>query len=413
MTILRAKGAIAVLACCTLAACSTSQFDGPAPQPRAHYSVFTDSTWEPEASIRAPFGAAEIERPVTEALQEGIHAFDGDNESIFRIEPADNSSFQVSEICAKTGEKALSWGTGASVLYRHGSPVAEWGDSRATLMADGRLLVQVRGKADVNYAVKMTAFNVSGKPIRQILRDANNQPDTSAWYVRENQVFPSGSVAYVFTYWLGDDEIIRPSDAAFTGASTLEKLIQNFSKKQPYCLSYIDHTLANPYGVSFEKPVPPIKRRLLLARKKFQRSAQPQEGKFFLHNADHDALFCQISPDEPAVSGRWTIRRVHGTRVLELERPDGVQSSDFGIQPVNQKSIGIGFAEILSSGTSKHAVKKVVPVRILKNNEPITDFRIRFNPTAAAAVREAVADALTSQKAEEQKTTEGTTLNGR
>ena len=386
-----------------LVACSSMPSEQTPPTARAHYSEFTDSTWQPESYVRAPYGAAEIVLPITQALMDGAHAFDGTDESVFRLESSGDETYVVTETRHGAGEKALSWGTGASVLYRNGLAVTDWGKANARLLPDGRLLVKVRGKADVNYAVKLTAYNIAGKPIRQILRDANNQPDTLAWYMREDKVFPSGSVAYRFTYWLGDNEVIQPFGNAFTGASTLEKLLKNFTGNQPYCLSYIDHTRAHPYAVAFEKDGATAKRSAVLRNKKRAvRSVQvPEKGRYVLYNADPEALFCQKSADATTVSGNWTIQTIHGTRVLEMTRPDTVAESDLGIQPVNAKSVGIGFAEVLTPKATTGYVRQVIPVRILKNNEPIADFRIKFNGIAADAVRDALVDAARSQKAEE------------
>ena len=394
---------------CLLAACASTPSDPIAPSARAHYSVFTDSTWEPESHVRAPYGAAEIDLPITQALTEGVHAFDETDESIFSLERNADATYRVIESQQGSGEKALSWGTGASVLYRNGLPVTDWGKAQAHLLADGRLIVKVRGKADVTYAVKLPAYNIAGKPIRQILRDANNQPDTLAWYMRDDFVFPSGSIAYRFTYWLGDNEVIQPFGNAFTGASTLEKLLKNFTGKQPYCLSYIDHTQAHPYAVAFEKEASPTKRSDLLRKKRAIRSVQiPEKGRYVLYSADSDALFCQKNADSATVSGNWTIQTIHGTRVLELMRPDSVAESDLGVQPINAKSVGIGFAEVLTPNASYGHVRRVIPVRILRNNEPITDFRIKFNRVAADAVREALVDAARSKKAEDDSQKETT-----
>ena len=83
--------------------------------------------------------------------------------------------------------------------------------------------------------------------------------------------------------------------------------------------------------------------------------------------------------------------------MVSLNQPDSINR----IQPVNAKSVGIGFAEVLTPKATTGYVRQVIPVRILKNNEPIADFRIKFNGIAADAVRDALVDAARSQKAEE------------
>ncbi len=383
--------------CAFLVACSSTTPEKVLVQPRAHYSVFTDSTWVPESHIRAPYGATEIVLPIEKALTEGVHAFVETRESLFQLEKIDEKTFAVKETPSVEKEKTLSWGEGASVIYRNSRPVVDWGKAKAQMLSDGRLLVSVRDKVDVNFAIRMLAFNISGKPIRQILRDANNQPDTLAWYMKGNEVFPTGSVAYIFTYWLGDDEVIWPAKGTFTGAANLEKLMENFSEKQPFCLAYIDHTKANPYGAWFDKKSLP-KAGIGSFLRKLTKTGKI-EGDYHLSNASHEDFFCQRAPTIKPVMGRWTIRYIQGTRVLELARPEGVLSSDLGIQPVNKDSISIGFAEIESKSSSGRVQKKVVPVRILHNNKPITDFRVKFNGIAAAAVREAVKGAAQSKAA--------------
>ena len=67
-----------------LTGCST-------PEPlrtKANYKEFTDVTWVPERSVRAPYRTQEIEvNPIT-ALTEGVYAYFDTHRSIFRIEPA-------------------------------------------------------------------------------------------------------------------------------------------------------------------------------------------------------------------------------------------------------------------------------------------------------------------------------------
>ena len=380
-----------------LVACSGSMPVKAPAQPRAHYSVFTDSTWVPEDHIRAPYGATEIALPIDKALEEGVHAFVETNESLFTLKKIDGKNFEVTETLTTNNEKALSWGEGASILYRNSRPVIDWGKTKAQKLADGRLLLSVRGNVDVNFAARMLAFNISGKPIRQIIRDANNQPDTLAWYMKGTEVFPTGSVAYIFTYWLGDDEVIWPAKGTFTGAATLEKLMQNFSEAQPFCLAYIDHTHANPYGAYFDKKSLP-KSGITSFLRKLTKTGRI-EGDYYSTNASHEAFFCQKAPTTKPVAGRWVIRYIQGTRVLELKRPEGVSSSDLGIQPVNKDSIGVGFAEIESKTASGRIQKKVVPVRILHNNKPITDFRVKFNGIAAKALRKAAKEAAKAKAA--------------
>ena len=74
------------------------------------------------------------------------------------------------------------------------------------------------------------------------------------------------------------------------------------------------------------------------------------------------------------------------------------------MQPVNSNAMTVGFAEIKTPAAAKKGSKKpayntrIMPVRILHANQPITDFRLRFNDKAAAAVRDALAAADMSKR---------------
>ena len=212
-------------------------------------------------------------------------------------------------------------------------------------------------------------------------RNNNNQPDELAWFMPPEAKFPEGSVAYITTYWLGDDEIVQPSVSAFTGASTLEKLVAQFSTRSPFCLSYVSHVGATPYGVLFDRPV-----------KRGSRRAKLENGTFLLVAVNSRSIFCEPVEQGRKESGTWNITRIQGTRVLELHPNSSVESSDLGIQPVNQSSIGVGFAEVMRPG-ARSTKLSVVPVRIIRNNMPVIDFRLKFNPAAGEAIKTVLAQA--------------------
>ncbi|WP_337628681.1 hypothetical protein [Duodenibacillus massiliensis] len=91
---------------------------------------------------------------------------------------------------------------------------------------------------------------------------------------------------------------------------------------------------------------------------------------------------------------------------MELIPNDAVAAADIGIQPVNAGSMAVGFAEVAATDPAEFArqsktvrrTMRVVPVRILKSNQPITDFRLRYNDTAAAAVKAASDKALEAKQ---------------
>lgn len=367
-----------------LSGCASTQPTVQPPQPKASYQEFTDATWKPETAIRAPYRSSEIQISTQQALTDGIYAFFDTHRSLFKLTPEADGTLRAVELVDAVGERALTWGTGASTLYRNAKPVENAGDMTAVALEDGRLLLQNKGDAPFNMAVSLRAFNISGKPIRHFLRNTNNQPDELAWFMPESAVFPQGSIAYLSTYWLGDDEIVRPSKNAFTGAQTLERLVRRFSRNTPFCLSYVNHQEAHPYGVVFKENI----------RRSRREQDSSASGQFHLIPVKNASIFCEPIPDMEKPQGTWKIVRIQGTRVLVLEPAADVECSDLGIQPVNKDSTDVGFAEVLVDNTrGKGKRLNVVPVKILRNNQPIVDFRLKFNERAAQAIQSHLGEA--------------------
>ena len=375
---------VAVTVCVALLAGCASQ---PEYQQKAHYSEFPDVTWLPESTVRAPLGAPELDIDPVEHLKGGIHAFYDKHETVFHLVEPTPGSYRITETIHDLSEHCFSWGPGVATLYRKSRPVAAQSPVTAQKLADGRIMLSTQGTGAVNMAVSLHAYNIAGRPIRQFLRNGNNQPDKLAWYLDSQAVFPDGAVAYLATYWIGDDEIARPSTSSFTGTRSIEQLIATFSRKTPFCLSYVSHQFATPYGVVFN-------------RKNSMRSARraSASGTFSLAPVNGQTTLCERKPEGIAVAGTWKIKYIQGTRVLELNPAPGVESSDIGVQPINADSIGVGFAEVMVGRRMN-----VVPVRILKNNKPIVDFRLKFNGVAASAMREHLEQAEAAMKADEEK----------
>ena len=378
-------GAIATIAL-LLTGCASTQ-KAVQPQPKAAYHEFTDVTWKPETAIRAPYRSSEIQLSTQQILSEGIYAFFDTHRSLFKLVAQSDGTFKATETVEISGQRVLSWGKGASTLYRNAKPLENAGEMTATTLEDGRLLLQNTGKAPFNMALNLRAFNIAGKPIRHFLRNNNNQPDDLAWFMPETAVFPAGSMAFLGTYWLGDDEIVRPTKNAFTGSQTLERLIRRFSHNTPFCLSYVNHQNAHPYGVIFKETL----------RRSRREQDSSSSGQFHLVPVKNGSVFCEPIPETQQAHGTWKIVRIQGTRVLVLEPTDAVECSDLGIQPINKDSTGVGFAEVLVK-TDKGERLNVVPVRILHNNQAIVDFRLKFNATAAEAIEKHLQDAARARE---------------
>ena len=164
------------------------------------------------------------------------------------------------------------------------------------------------------------------------------------------------------------------------------------AKTTPYCMSYVSHLEATPYGLSFERPV----------RERGKNRASAPQGRFILSQVQRSNMFCERLPNGAQKGGSWKISRIQGTRVLELTEDADVPSSDIGIQPVNNDGIDVGFAEIVR-GNKGQSRMQVVPVRIVRNNQPVTDFRLKFNAAAAQAIAEVLPEADASRRAHDER----------
>ena len=364
-------------------------------QPKAKYTEFTDITWRPEISIRPPFRCNELPLDSTTVLQEGIYAFYDTNQSVLQMQSLPDGTWTVNETTDGVGQRCFTWSKGAAQIVRNSRAIPNVGTMSASRLSDGRILLQNSGKAAFNLAVELRAYDVSGKPIRQFLRNSNNQPDSLAWFIPAEAKFPQGSVAYLATYWLGDDEVVIPSQSAFTGSGSLENMLSRYTAKTtPYCISYVSHAEATPYGLSFEPAFRTPKNK--------RKAAVRSQGRFILNPVQRTNMFCERLPEGEQKGGIWKITRIQGTRVLELHEDADVDCSDMGIQPINNAGVDIGFAEIVRRNKG-HARLQVVPVRIIRNNQPVIDFRLKFNKAAAQAIAEVLPDADAAREAHRQQ----------
>ena len=410
--------ALAALACLVLSGCVTtatppaSDVDDSTISLKTHYSTFTDSTWLPETTIRAPYGSPEIYPDIVDVLSRGIYAFYGADESILTINRTGTAGVFIGKETLRRVEPTLSFSKGSGTLYRNGKPVVNPGDLTARLLEDGRLMFSSVGKnkARINVAVKLRAYNISGRPVLHFLRNVSNQPDSLAWYMDKNITFPAGSEAYIATFWLGDDEIVVPATNSFTGTKTIEELMNRYSKTAaPLCMSYVHSQVTAPYGVIFPRVgTTPIRvtREIRNAKgvvvRRVTRTETPKAaptGQLSLLKATPGALFCEIPKDSSVAKATWKMRSIQGTRVMEIIPDKSVNPADIGVQPINRTGVGVGFAETARTIKGRQTTV-VVPVNILRNNEPIVDFRLKFNKTAAETMRQAIKQAAEVKKRE-------------
>jgi hypothetical protein len=130
-----------------------------------------------------------------------------------------------------------------------------------------------------------------------------------------------------------------------------------------------------------------------------ERPTAAQTGQLSLLKARTGTIFCEVPKESTLAKATWRMRNIQGTRVMEITPEKAIDPANIGVQPINRKSMGVGFAEIARTIKGKRTTA-VVPVNILRNNEPIVDFRLKFNKTAAEAVRKAVHQAAEAKKRE-------------
>jgi hypothetical protein len=364
-------------------------------QPKAHHSEFKDTDWSPEEHARTPLNLPALPTNVVDILMSGIYAFDGTTQILFKAhgDPATGQLLGVHRSVTKGGA-AVTWNTGNDVVYRNGKPVSAHGQVEVRLLDDDQVRMRSLEAPDYTVIVGIESFDIGGRPVRQLLRDYNNQPTDLAWYVDPEARFQFGARAYRLTYRLTKDEVSAPSKTAFTGSNSLAEFMRSFSAKAPYCLPYVNVIGSHPVALAFDRPGSPKSTR----------------GTVRFRSVDSKELFCAPVENDVARKGTWRITRVNGTRTLVVTPPASVASTDLGVQPVNRKALGIGFAEVRPEGASR---TQVLPVRIVKKNEPIVDFRLRFNATAAHSLRSALSKAQEAKRHHEQQNQQNTTKDPR
>ncbi|MCF0253305.1 MAG: hypothetical protein HUK26_03090, partial [Duodenibacillus sp.] len=202
-----AAGAIVLAGCASTVAAPAGGEGG-----RHHYSAFTDATWLPETTVRSPLGSREIRMHPEEVFEVGVSQFDGIYEGKVEVDGG-----LAAETRLQQYGRALGWTPGSGHIFRNSQQVANPTASKARMIDGDRMMFSSTGEGANNVAIGVRAFDIAGKPVFELLRDANNQPAPLAWYMDRTKVFPSGSIAYQFTYWLAQDEIVRPKANSFTG----------------------------------------------------------------------------------------------------------------------------------------------------------------------------------------------------
>lgn len=347
----------------------------------------------------------------------GVYYFNDTEESSFRITGKDaQNHYAVQESFTKGKLHGFAMNTNLTPVVRNGEAVSIENPSYITEESDGSVKVTgVTGSTPLSLRLKLWAFDVSGLPVYKFLRTRTNYPTDTARYT--TAVFPKGSIAYMPQVFASEDTFIVLHPNSFTGSGSVEGFVRNFSKDIPYCLSYLSREGYQAYGVSFDSSAlsagsattyKTVKQTTWVKNKRGKKvkkvitkkvpvtsqSSVPASGPVSLMHVKTGTVFCQRTTDTPAAKGTYKIVTLNGTRGLSMAFPATVRAPDTGIFELSRNAVSPALVEMKKGNTVS-----VVPGYHVHANIPVTDFQYRFNDTAAAAVRKAIAEAAPAVKA--------------
>ena len=297
-----------------------------------------------------------------------------------------NGRYAVQENFPLGSRHGFTWGGGAAAILRNGSPLDAQQPLFLTQGKDGRVVIQFAGggRKPLALQVKLVAYSLEGLPIGPYLVTRQNTATPSGYIISNRYVFPTGAVGYRAVLMIEVDEVLVPTQTAFTGSDSIENFSKRFTKEIPYCLRYIPTRRSEPVGMRFDKPIVKKTKRV---KGKLQEVAQSGEAR--LTTVKKGTLFCQQEGKSQLANARWDLRYINGTRVLLFTFPEEVRSADFGILHQHRNALRLAFAEELST-ERRRTVKKVRPGAVWLGGREILDAQWRFNETAADAISDAI-----------------------
>jgi hypothetical protein len=309
-------------------------------------------------------GAKPVPLASFEALKgDGLYYFNGNHVVNLRVDgkQASGERHALMETSTDASGSAFNGNIDVAHFVRDGERKAVGRPGFATPVPDGTVTLMYAGQTPLLLKVKLQAYDVSGLPMREFLRTADNFPRPEAARAG-NATFPSGSVAYLATVRFADDTLVLPKRESFTGAKTTTEFVQNFSRQIPFCLSYEDRNGAKPYAMYFK-------------------TTGAKKGPVTLYGAKPGTLFCDRDGPQAVGEGEWEERSVGGTKAIVVSFAAGVDPRDTGVTHVERESARIAFIEP-TKGTMG-----VRPGKLYQAGQRINDFQYRFNKTAADAIR--------------------------
>lgn len=333
-----------------------------------------------------PDSAKPIACSTLDALSgEGLFFFSDDHGAQFRVkgQGRQKNTYLIEEKFEKGEEHGFSWGSGAVAILKNARRIQPERPSVIKIAPDGHAVIAFTDDRTLELHVKLEAYDVSGRPIREYLRTRANMPTTAALFMGAEQ-FPEGSIAYAATLWVEQDEILSPSRTAFTGSETLEDFSRRYMRDTPMCMRSLPGRDVQAIGVLFEKPISAIK-----VRRRGRWLEEAQTGKFKVYATKRGTIFCQKSAPEKLGDARWRLGWVNGTRTLSVEIPDELDALSFGMSESNRHCLLPAFSEE-RKGSGQRRTRQVIPTYLWKKNCKIRDAQFRFNEKAARAIEAAI-----------------------
>lgn len=310
-------------------------------------------------------GARPIEVKAIDVLRgDGLFYFSGTR--VVNLRAADKPQgdrYPLTESTSDLGIGAFSANIDVQNFVRDGErrPIGE--PSFAVPDADGSMQLIYNAQHPLRLAVSMKAYDVSGLPIGDFLRTAENYTRPEAAKTNGTR-FPAGSVAYLASARFVDDVLMLPRRESFTGAANVKQMVANFSKDTPFCLAYEDRDGATPYALHFR--------------------GAGAKGKTELYPAKPGTMFCARASERPVAEGIWEERTIGGTRAVVLSFGANVDPLDTGVTRAEREAALIAFIE------PTRGAPGVRPGKLYRSGARIVDFQYRFNGTAANAIRAAL-----------------------
>jgi hypothetical protein len=312
-------------------------------------------------------GAKSLPLASLEAFKgDGVYYFNGSHVVNLRVDgkQASGDRFALMETSSDASGGAFNGNIDVANFVRDGErrPVGRPGF--AIPGPDGTVTLAYAGQTPLHLKVKLQAYDVSGLPVREFLRTADNFPRPDAARAGTT-AFPAGSVAYLATVRFADDTLVLPKRESFTGAKTTTEFVHNFSRQIPFCLSYDDRNGAKPYAMFFK-------------------TTAGKKGSVVLYGAKPGTLFCDRDGPQSVAEGEWEERSVGGTKAIVVSFSAAIDPLDTGVTHVERESARIAFIEP-TKGTMG-----VRPGKLYQAGQRINDFQYRFNKVAADTIRDAI-----------------------